>query len=65
MINYILRCSKCGQMYKCIDKQNDIFITDFGDRIQKSCIKCQSPIDENILCTQDWIANLVFTIKGK
>lgn len=58
---YILCCNKCGKMYKA-EKQKDIFITDFGDELE-NCLLCKG--DFTIINTYDWVADLVFTIKGE
>lgn len=60
---YILCCNECGKMYKAT-KHNNIgtYITDFGDEIH-SCMKCNGSF--HVINTADWIADLVFTIKGK
>lgn len=60
---YILTCPKCGKMFKCT-KQGEHFITDFGDIITDICICCGRHIKPHIIHTEDWVANLVFTIKG-
>lgn len=61
---YIAQCSNCGAMYKC-QKVNENYITDFNDNITDKCVKCQKHTKLNIIETADWIADLVFTIKGK
>ena len=61
MKNYILSCKKCGKMYKAIDKQANDFITDFGDKIDK----CFCGGDLKFMVTQDWVAKMVFTLKGE
>lgn len=71
MDKYILSCQNCGKMFKC-DKENDhTYITDYGDVFSPdkygnyTCISCKGEMDPLVIRTQDWIANMVFTIKGE
>ena len=71
MNNYILRCEKCGKMFKAhtlqqINGQN-VYITDYNDKLQdhSNCVICKQNTTYKVLKTQSWIADLVFTIKGK
>ena len=57
---YILHCDKCGKMYKA-KKLNNKYVTDFGDVIDK----CFCGENVTAITSEDWIANLVFTVKGK
>lgn len=71
MNNYILRCEHCGKMFKAIEQQatnkGPVYITDYGDRLQDNtnCIICGKETKYTVQVTADWIADLVFTIKGK
>lgn len=56
---YLLRCKNCGKIYKAI-KEQDGFITDFGDKLTN----CFCNGDFDIIQTEYWIADLVFKIKG-
>ena len=56
---YLLCCNTCGKMYKAT-KQGNNYITDFGD-IMNTCM-CGGDI--TVIKTFDWIADLVFKIKG-
>ena len=56
---YLLCCNICGKMYKA-KRHGNKFITDFGDVID-SCL-CGGGF--TIIKTDDWIADLVFKIKG-
>ena len=65
----LLSCPHCGQMYKIIKQNNVELITDYDDKFNKNhpvCIKCNTAfiLEENILTTDDWIADLVFKVKG-
>lgn len=61
---YILCCNECGKMYKATKHKDKIgtYVTDFGDELN-SCMKCNGSF--HVISTADWIADLVFTIKGK
>lgn len=63
MDNYLLRCPKCGKIYKCT-KQNNKYITDFGDDVTNKCISCNTAMNPIIILTTDWIAELLFKVKG-
>ena len=60
---YILKCCKCGQIYKATSK-NGKLVTDCGDDITDCCVKCKCA-DRKMIKTDDWIADLVFKIKGE
>ena len=61
MKHYILSCKNCGRMYKAVDKNMNEFTTDFGDKIDK----CFCGGEFNFMTTQDWVAKMVFTLKGE
>lgn len=64
-MKYIVTCPNCGKMYKT-DKQGDKYITDYGDNITDVCIFCRGNMEKaTIIKTDDWIAHLIFTVKGK
>lgn len=70
MNKYIVCCDKCNKMFKCDKKDNNTYITDYGDVISNingtyTCISCNNEMNPTIMKTQDWIANKVFTIKGE
>lgn len=56
---YILCCNKCGKMYKA-NKIKNSYKTDYGDILDN----CFCGGDFTIIDTEDWIADLVFKIKG-
>lgn len=58
---YILSCQKCGKMYKAT-KDNNQYISDFGDKLD-SCLICKGQL--TAIHTDDWVADMVFRIKGK
>lgn len=58
---YILCCQECGKMYKAT-KYNNYYITDFGDKLD-TCLICKGQLD--VIQTEDWVADMVFRIKGK
>lgn len=71
----LLRCKHCGQIYKIVNTVDSNFVTDFQDLIpvDKStncaeCIKCKNnfllQLGDNMIFTEDWVADKVFTIKG-
>lgn len=57
---YILRCKDCGKMYKA-NKEGEVYRTDFNDLID-SCF-CGGEL--HCIDSADWVADLVFKIKGK
>lgn len=61
---YILRCPRCETLFKCAKTLEGEFITDFGDKLKNNCIHCNNPLDKKIMQTDDWIANLIFKVKG-
>lgn len=63
-MKYILKCPLCGQMYKT-DLINNKYITDYKDNVTNHCLKCNHTIQPDIIRMEDWIADMVFTIKGK
>lgn len=63
-MKYILKCPLCGQMYKT-DLRNNKYITDYNDEVTNHCLKCNHKINPHIIRMEDWIADMVFTIKGK
>ena len=67
-MKYILQCPKCGQVYKT-DLHPTVkgarYITDYNDDVTEKCIKCNSKMTPSIMKTEDWIADLVFKIKGE
>lgn len=66
-MKYIVNCPKCGQVYKCTGIQTIKglrYITDYNDDITETCIKCKQKITPQVMQTEDWIADLVFKIKG-
>lgn len=75
MNNILLRCDKCGKIYKIVkgEPDNQVFYTDFNDalRIDEegkiTCLVCGNRYEVlgNNMITDDWIANAVFTVKGK
>lgn len=73
MDNYIIKCEHCGKMFKITDTKPNpygrIFITDYGDKFiphkdKYICINCKKEFIPHILKTDNWIADLVFKIKG-
>lgn len=75
MNNLLIKCPHCGTIYKITktDRENEYLITDFGDKIklnietaESKCIKCNNSIQvlDNSIITEDWIANLLFKVKG-
>lgn len=66
---YLTKCPKCGQIYKCkatVQEDNKIhYLTDYGDDITDTCIICKKAIKPLVMRTDAWIADLVFTVKGK
>lgn len=71
MDKFILNCTNCGQMFKC-DKTNDhTYTTDYGDILTPdkygniTCPCCKKEMNPLVIRTSDWIADMVFTIKGK
>lgn len=67
-MKYILQCPTCGQVYKA-DLHPTVrgprYITDYNDDVTENCIKCNSKISPYIMKTEDWIADMVFKIKGE
>jgi transcription elongation factor Elf1 len=63
-MKYLIQCPACGQLYKT-DKKENRYITDYNDDITDHCIKCKNTITPNVIMTEDWIADMVFKIKGK
>lgn len=61
---YILKCTNCGTLFKCLKKQNENFITDFGDVLNNTCMHCHHKLSSRIIKTEDWIADLIFRVKG-
>ena len=75
MNNIILTCPKCNRMFKIIESKvvdkKLVFITDFGDKFvqhnnETTCVCCNNnfSIRNNYITTDDWIANMIFTVKG-
>ena len=66
-MRYIVRCPKCGRMYKTTGKLTSKglrYITDYNDDVTENCIICKHKITPIVMETDDWIADLVFKIKG-
>ena len=61
---YIIKCSECGKMFKT-EKKGNKYVTDYNDEIKDKCLSCGKKIEPVIMETEDWIANLVFKIKGE
>lgn len=67
-MKYIIKCPICGQMYKTnlvIKNGENHYLTDYNDDVTNKCIKCNHTMDSIIMKTEDWIADMIFTIKGK
>ena len=76
MDNLLVKCPHCNCIYKIIDAKKEdnkfIFITDMNGKLKPNenfeytCIKCKGQFNilEHCMKTEDWIANLVFEIKG-
>ena len=58
---YILTCNKCGKMYKAVNKQANIYTTDFGDELEN----CFCGGDLSVMETWDFIADALFKVKGE
>lgn len=75
MNNILIRCDKCGKIYKIVkgDVENKIFYTDFNDALRMdneymlTCLNCgdRYKVLDNSKITEDWIASAVFNVKGK
>lgn len=61
-MTYIVKYPICSKLYKCY--YNGKYITDFGDDVTNYCIMCKNKITPIVIRTTDWIADLVFKIKG-
>lgn len=74
----LLRCPHCHSIFKIdnteINEDNLTLYTDMGGKFEvdymtkmTTCELCKQPINfnDNSMETEDWIANMVFTIKGK
>ena len=66
----LIKCPYCGRIYKIV-KEDRHFHTDLGGVLHKKkdscqCMHCKKlfPTIENSMNTEDWIANLLFKIKG-
>lgn len=72
----IITCPNCRKMFKIVNIKNTgkriNYITDFGDIFKEQscnhykCIKCNKIfiIENNIISTESWIADAVFTVRG-
>lgn len=66
-MKYIVQCPICGQMYKTEGKPSVKglqYITDYNDNVTNHCLKCDNKITPKVIKTEDWIADMVFKIKG-
>ena len=66
-MKYIIQCPECGQMYKTDGKptvKGLRYITDYNDDVTEKCVVCKKKIKPSVIKTEDWIADLVFKIKG-
>ncbi len=71
MTNILLHCLECGSIYKIIDKKGNWLVTDLNGKIKLHkgscvCMHCRNTFEyeNNSMNTPEWIANLVFKIKG-
>ena len=67
---YNIRCPKCGKIFKTKLHKNG-YETDFGDLLRVRgniihCLKCEKSfsVTENRIVTEEWIADMIFKIKG-
>ena len=64
---YLIQCHHCGKIYKATGRPSVKglqYITDYNDNVTNKCIVCKKEMEPIVMKTQDWIANLVFTVKG-
>lgn len=64
---YLLKCPKCGKIYKCFGKvtvKGLKYITDYGDDVTNVCLCCKKEVTHDVIHTEDWIATLLFKVKG-
>lgn len=64
----LFRCENCGQIYKVKVVDNEL-ITDFGDIMkiyngEVMCLKCYTPAKLDIIECEDWVAKMLFIVKG-
>ena len=65
----LIFCPHCGQAFKIV-KEDKYLYTDFNDRFYNkaitNCVKCHKEFNlkDNSLITDDWIADLIFKVKG-
>lgn len=73
----LLRCKGCGKIYKITNETNidkdykKYYFTDFGDKIINfcntkliKCICCNNISNFEIINCEEWIAELVYKVKG-
>lgn len=66
-MKYIIKCPHCNKMYKCdgrVSVKGLQYITDYNDNVTDNCLVCGKKMKPDIIRTADWIAELVFKIKG-
>lgn len=64
---FLVQCPECGCVYKCkgvATVRGLRYITDYNDDITETCVCCKKKITPKAMITEDWIADLVFKIKG-
>lgn len=67
-MKYLVCCPNCGKIYKCSKvtyDEVDRYITDFGDDVTDKCLCCGHNIAPTVLTTEDWVADMVFIVKGE
>ena len=65
---FLIKCPECGQIYKCkgVPTVKGLrYITDYNDDVTNICIRCKNDITPQVIKTEEWVAEMVFKIKGK
>ena len=66
-MKYLVKCDRCGKIYKCDGKvsvKGLRYVTDYNDDVTEKCIVCGEKMNPDVIKTDSWIAALFFKVKG-